>query len=203
MLFHSPQAPHYNVELQGNIKFFNVEFDNECLDQFPFDANIFQGITSIDNPDIKFLLYKILQETGICDDRLMPAAIEMLVFEIFGKMLRSRRAEQKAIPLWVKRLKEILHDGYAEKLTLKNLSIELNVHPAHLSRDFPRYFYCTFGEYVRKIRVEKSLALLSDENLSLTEIAYRCGFADQSHFLRCFKQINKIKPSACRKLLAD
>jgi transcriptional regulator GlxA family with amidase domain len=94
-----------------------------------------------------------------------------------------------------------LRDSYAEKLSLRNLSNELNIHPVHLSRGFPKYFRCTFGEYVRKIRVEKSLSLLPNKNLSLTEIAFNCGFADQSHFLRCFKQINGITPSDYRKLL--
>ncbi|XHR92263.1 helix-turn-helix domain-containing protein [Mucilaginibacter sp. UC70_90] len=57
------------------------------------------------------------------------------------------------------------------------------------------------GEYIRKLRVEKSFALLADGGLSLTDIAYACGFADQSHFLRCFKQFGGSNPSAYRKFL--
>jgi AraC family transcriptional regulator len=125
----------------------------------------------------------------------------MLLVETFGQMLRARQTARRAKPLWVKKLKEILIDGCAEKLSLVNLANELNIHPVHLSRDFSKHFHCTFGEYVRKVRVEKSLSFLPNKNLSLTEIAFECGFADQSHFLRCFKQINGINPSAYRKLL--
>jgi AraC family transcriptional regulator len=100
-LFHSPQEPHYNIKLENNTKFFNVEFDNDHLSQFPFETDVFRGITSVENPDIKFLLYKILQETRICDD-LMPTSIEMLLFEIFGKMLLFKRTERKGNPFWVK-----------------------------------------------------------------------------------------------------
>jgi AraC family transcriptional regulator len=57
------------------------------------------------------------------------------------------------------------------------------------------------GEYIRKLRVEKSFALLAGDDLSLTDIAFACGFADQSHFLRCFKQFGGSNPSAYRKLL--
>ena len=35
-------------------------------------------------------------------------------------------------------------------------------------------------------RVEESKALLLNSTLSLTEIAIKCGFADQSHFTRSF-----------------
>jgi len=200
LLFHYRQEPHCNIKPEGNTRCFHIEFDKNCLSKFPFDAALSQGIFSVENPDIKFLLYKIFQETKICDD-LTLAAIQMLVYEIFGQMLRFKRTEQKTKPAWTKKLKEILHDSYSEKLSLENLSGELNIHPVHLSRDFPKHFQCTLGEYVRKVRVEKSLSLMPDKNLSLTEIAFECGFADQSHFLRCFKQIIGINPHAYRKLL--
>jgi AraC-like DNA-binding protein len=200
LLFHYRQEPHYNIKPAGSTRCFHVEFDKKCLDNFSFDISALQGSIGIENPDIKFLIYKIFRETKIYDD-LTPVSIQMLLFDILGQTLRLEQTEKKAKPFWAKKLKEILRDGYAEKLSLEMLSRELKIHPVHLSRDFSKYFNCTFGEYVRKTRIEKSLALLPDKNLSLTEIAFDCGFADQSHFLRCFKQITGTAPSAYRKLL--
>lgn len=200
LLFHSWQEPHYNVKPDGYTRGFHIEFDKNYFDRFDFDINELEGSFQIENADVKFLLYKIFRETKICDDAA-SVSIQTLLFEILGEMLRANRIARGKKPLWASRLKEILHDDYSDKLSLKKLSAELNVHPVHLSRDFSKYFDCTFGEYVRKARVEKSLALLADKNLSLTEIAFRCGFADQSHFLRCFKQINHVKPSEYRKFL--
>jgi AraC family transcriptional regulator len=99
-------------------------------------------------------------------------------------------------------LEEILRCDYAEKLSLAELSGELAIHPVHLSRSFSRYFRCTLGEYVRNTRVERSLELMPRRNLTLTEIATTCGFADQSHFTRSFKQIMGVRPSTYRRLLA-
>lgn len=200
LLFHSWQEPHFNVKPEGYTRGFHIEFDKNCFADFAFDDAGLQGSFCIENPDIKFLLYKIFRETKICDDVTL-SSVQMILFEIFGQMLRLKRNARGKKPLWTNKLKEILRDGYAGEISLKKLSGELNIHPAHLSRDFSKHFYCTFGEYVRKIRVEKSLAFLADKNLSLTEIAFRCGFADQSHFLRCFKQINGASPSAYRKIL--
>lgn len=202
LLFHGEGEPHYNVKIDGDTQSFNIEFENNCFDDFAFDINALHGIFSIENPDIKILLYKVFRETKICDPFTL-ASIQMTLFEIFGQILRVKRAEQNARPFWVKKLKEILRDSYAEKLSLLNLSEELNIHPVHLSRDFRKHFHCTLGEYVRKVRVEKSLSFMPDKNRSLTEISFECGFADQSHFLRCFKQIIGINPSAYRKLLLD
>jgi transcriptional regulator GlxA family with amidase domain len=57
------------------------------------------------------------------------------------------------------------------------------------------------GDYIRKLRVENALILLGNKERSLTDIALECGFSDQSHFIRCFKVLNKINPSHFRKPL--
>ena len=202
LLFHSSQEPHYNVKPKGNTRCFHLEYDNNRFDDSAFNVNNLQGIFTVDDPDIKFLFYKAFRETKICDD-ITVASIEIILFEIFGRMLSVKQFEQHTRPVWVKKLKDILHECYSEKFSLANLSRELDIHPVHLSRDFSKHFHCTLSEYVRKIRVEKSLSLMSDKNLSLTEIAFKCGFADQSHFLRSFKVINGINPSAYRNLLVE
>jgi AraC-like DNA-binding protein len=56
------------------------------------------------------------------------------------------------------------------------------------------------GEYIRKLKIEKSLIFLH-KNDSLSEIAFDCGFADQSHFIRCFKENIGITPLKYRKIL--
>ena len=202
LLFHSSQEPHYNVKPKGNTRCFHIEYDNKRFDDSAFNVNNLQGIFTVDDPDIKFLFYKAFRETKICDD-ITVASIEIILFEIFGRMLSVKQFEQHTRPVWVKKLKDILHESYSEKFSLANLSRELDIHPVHLSRDFSKHFHCTLSEYVRKLRVEKSLSLMSDKNLSLTEIAFKCGFADQSHFLRSFKVINGINPSAYRNLLVE
>jgi AraC family transcriptional regulator len=200
LLFHSCQEPHYNIKPDVYTRGFHIELARDCFADCSFDLNELQGSFSVDNLDIKFLFYKIFRESKILDD-LAGTSIQMLLLDVLSRMRVSRQSALSTRPAWVGKLKEILSDTFAEKLSLLELSRELNIHPAHLSRDFSKHFCGTFGEYVRKIRIERALTLLPDAGLSLTEIAYRCGFADQSHFIRCFKQINQINPSRYRKLL--
>jgi len=104
-------------------------------------------------------------------------------------------------PRWVGRVDELLHENYEHQLSLLEISAELGVHWAHLSRDFHRYFRCNFSQYVRKIKVERSLGLLRKRSVPLADIAYMCGFADQSHFIRCFKQYTGLTPREFRKII--
>ena len=45
--------------------------------------------------------------------------------------------------------------------------------------------------------------MLKREEMSLTEIAYDCGFADQSHFIRVFKNTVGVTPFSFRKYLSQ
>ena len=51
--------------------------------------------------------------------------------------------------------------------------------------------------YYRKIiRFNKAAQLLSsDSNSSLTEISYACGYFDQAHFIKDFREFGGISPS--------
>ena len=97
-------------------------------------------------------------------------------------------------------MKEVIHDRWDEKLTLKELSAAAGVHPVTISKNFPKHFSCSLGEYMRRVKVEKSVRLIRQKHATLTEIALRCGFADQSHFIRTFKAATGFLPKEFRKL---
>ncbi|GGA88956.1 MULTISPECIES: helix-turn-helix domain-containing protein [Mucilaginibacter] len=200
LLFHNWHDPHYNIKPKGFTRGFHIELQKRWFDNLDLKQDKLEGSFAIQDPDVKFLLYRIFKESKICDE-LTAMTVEMLLLQTLNKMQVNNAGMSRQIPAWVGKLKMLLADDPARKHTLSELSGLLQLHPVHLSRDFSRYFNCTMGEYIRKLRIEKSFALLADGGLSLTDIAFTCGFADQSHFLRCFKQFGCDSPSAYRKLL--
>src|SRR5262249_12785880 len=54
-------------------------------------------------------------------------------------------------------------------------------------------------QYVLEQRIDRAKTLLSETALSLTEIAYRLGFASQSHFTAVFRRLTSTTPEAYRK----
>jgi AraC family transcriptional regulator len=95
---------------------------------------------------------------------------------------------------------ELLHDRWNENISLQDLSIITQLHPVTVSRHFAAYFNCSLGEYMRKIRIGKALFLVRQTDDSLTGIAYQCGFFDQSHFTRTFREQTGFLPKDFRKL---
>lgn len=125
---------------------------------------------------------------------------EHLLIEVFEKFLHVQRT--KKIPAWAKELKEIIQDQIDTSITLKQLSKDLDINPAYLSREFSKYFdNLSFGDYIRKLRIEKAIEYLNNSAYSLTKIAYLTGFSDQSHFTRIFKKYMKASPSEYRRKL--
>lgn len=127
--------------------------------------------------------------------------IENLLLDVYKKFLKQTSGSKK-IPAWAMELKEIIQDQIDTNLTLslKEVSQSLNVHPTYLSREFSKYFDdLSFGDYIRKLRIEKAVQLLNESDHSLAEIAYLTGFSDQSHFNRIFKKYTGKNPSAYRK----
>jgi AraC-like DNA-binding protein len=163
--------------------------------------------------------YKLLKEGMIIYDALYSWAshlykqkhlqnspFENLLHEVYEKFLKSKHAHKQKIPGWVKELKNIIQDQIDTQFTfdLKKISSDLELNSSYLSREFSKYFEdMNFGEYIRKIRIDKAIDLIENSNYSLTKIAYLTGFSDQSHFTRIFKQHTGKNPSQFKKNLAE
>jgi AraC-like DNA-binding protein len=124
---------------------------------------------------------------------------EHLLIEIFEKYIQEQK-KSKNTPAWAKEIRELIQDHIDTSITLKELSKDLNIHPAYLSREFSKHFdNLSFGDYIRKQRIEKAVDYLNNTSFSLTKIAYLTGFSDQSHFTRIFKKHMGSIPSDYRK----
>lgn len=75
---------------------------------------------------------------------------------------------------------------FTEPLNLERLAALARISPSQLERDFARLFGMTPQDFLTNVRMEHALALL-DQDLSIAEIAYKCGYADQSAFTRRFR----------------
>jgi AraC-like DNA-binding protein len=125
---------------------------------------------------------------------------ENLLLEVFNKYLKTPSGYKKNTPVWAQELKEIIQDHIDTNLSLKEISKGLEINPSYLSREFSKYFEdLSFGEYIRKLRIEKAIELIKSNRYSLTEIAYLTGFSDQSHFTRIFKKYVGKNPTAYKK----
>lgn len=166
---------------------FNITDDHELLEK---GMVIYDGL---------YTWAKHLQE-----QRHTQNPTEKLLLEVFNAYMREKSAQRGKAPAWARQLRDIIQDQIDTNLnlTLKEVAAGLDMNPAYVSREFSKYFSdLSFGEYIRKLRIEKAIELLGSTDNSLAEIAYLTGFSDQSHFNRIFKQHTGQNPSVFRKSL--
>lgn len=199
LLFHHAEEAHYNIKPKGSTRGMHIELPNNGLIGSG-DWKHINGSFEINNVDIKILFYNILKETYQPDD-LTETAINELVANVMDHLLPVSKNTTSRIPPWIKIVDELLQEHYQIPLNLKEIASTIGIHPVHLSRSFPKYFDCTIAHYIRKIRVQRALEQLSSNKFSLSHIAYRCGFADQSHMVRCFREFSGITPHLFRKII--
>jgi AraC family transcriptional regulator len=189
---------HRNNHYVSHSESFSIEFENEWCSTFETgnQQNCPQHI--IVNPLVKMKMIAVMKEANQPDAH-SNLCLEATVLDILHSL--SADPTENVRPPWITSLYELLHDEDNTHWTLTSLSQTLNVHPVTISKVFPRFFKTTIGDYIRKIKTEKSLGDLARKSIPLEEIALKHGFADHAHFTRVFKKNTGLTPSAYRRVV--
>lgn len=199
LLYHHWEDPHYNIKPDGFTRGFHIEVSKNWFEQYQVSKDRIEGSFNLKNPALQLLVYQIFKETKM-NEQTLEISAQQLLLDIFSRLSAQYTHKPEKKPVWVSRIDDLLHESFTERLNLTDLSQTLDIHPMHLSRDFQKYFHCNLGEYIRKLKINKSLTLLHKAE-SLSDIALECGFADQSHFIRCFKDNTGLTPLKYKKIL--
>lgn len=192
VFFHAGE-PHRTIYTAFPAKSITLELESSFLKDNLLSEEMFRSSVTHD-PAAKFTLLKIYRELLI-GDRFSESSVEMLMLGLIANKNSSNDH-----PAWLMRVLKLLNDSWNEPLSLKDLSRTAGVHPVTISKHFSKYTNCTLGEYRRRLKIERSLGFIKEPDLSLTNISYKCGFFDQSHFTRTFKDLTGFIPRQYRSL---
>ena len=126
--------------------------------------------------------------------------IESIALEMLAQSARwERRRADRRPPQWLSRVQEYLASDLSTVPELSTLASVAGVHRVHVARTFRDHLGCTVGDYVRRLRVRCACELLTSTSVSLTDVAMRAGFFDQSHMTRVLKRFLGVTPAALRR----
>jgi AraC family transcriptional regulator len=194
LTFYHAGEPHQIMQVGSYSRHINLEIEQNFLKRYQLDDDRVEEALK-NNPDGKFVLLKMQHEL-LTRDAATEVSIRMLLLDF----IHSAEQRKRPVPNWINRIRELVEDNWNEQLGLESLSAAAGVHPVTVCKYFHRHFGCTLGQYLRKLKVERALALISHGDRSLSEIAHYCGFADQSHFIRSCKQLTGFLPGKLQHL---
>jgi len=194
-LYYYPGIAHQNIDYRSGTRIFNLELDAGFFKTFglslPSASLMFENNNQLNTTG----LIRIMKEHYL-DDADSLIAVDQLCINL----VHPGKKEDKYFPEWTKKIDTVMNDHWNKPLSLSLLAAELELHPVTISRYFPRYFGCSAGEYLRRIKVERALPLIKCHKYPLTKIAYECGFTDQAHFTKTFQHVTGLLPKQYRNI---
>ncbi|MDE7274982.1 MAG: AraC family transcriptional regulator [Lachnospiraceae bacterium] len=89
-----------------------------------------------------------------------------------------------------------LNQHFTEELSLSQLADTLGYSKYHISHIFKQKFGCSYNDYLKRLRAEHAMGLLTHSELSVTEICFASGFSSLRSFYRAFHEIYGTSPRA-------
>lgn len=115
--------------------------------------------------------------------------------ELAGDELTQTLEER--LPAWVPLVGKVARER--PEASVAELAREAGISPAHLRREFSKYFPYAPHVFLARQRLESARRLLETTDLPVRAVAARTGYASASHFARLFKQGFGVGPDAYRK----
>lgn len=130
---------------------------------------------------------------GAADSKLV---LESSALELLGHV--SEKLRPDVAPSWLARADELIDSRATDQaVTVSGIAGELRIHPVY----FARAYRAARGENpaaaIHRRRLRAVTAMLS-RDIGLSEIAFACGFSDQSHLTRSVSRMFGLPPSALR-----
>ena len=145
-----------------------------------------------DTDEIKEIFISLCEHynTGITNDDILT---QSLLLKLIYTLSENSASVVKFTPKsnnrkTIERALEYINNHLSADLTLEKLASVANFNTIYFHKLFKASTGKTLHEYVEDQRIKKSINLLISTDMTLTEIAYECGFSSQSYFSYAFKK---------------
>ena len=98
----------------------------------------------------------------------------------------------------IKNMLRFIHENYRDDLNTTAIARSAGISDSECLRCFHTIIGTTPIQYLRQYRIQRSAQLLMETELSVSEIAARCGFQDVSYFTKTFRELRGCAPSEYR-----
>lgn len=194
-----------------NVDFFKMFFDYSELKSFMSEPRLVNPTTY---PDLYTQIYNDFMSINDTYFLYNNVVWEMLIYskllDIFGILAKANSNEspitivdekQRDMFIKFKSLINYINSHYMDDLTLEYAATYIGFSKYHFSRLFKEYTDTTFYDYLLHRRIQAAKALLFNDDLSVTEIAFQTGFNNLTTFSRSFQKHMNCSPSEYRNKL--
>lgn len=199
-----PHDVHQFVQFREKTRIYSLCFADDVLPRelldllFKKSASLYTQLTGNALSNIQNCFEKLLQEnknSRLCRNLLIKNYISEIVVEIL------RQADDLSFSISNPTLRSALtyiRENFKESLSLEQLAQKSHLTPQYFCKLFKNNLNISFHEYVRNIRLDYAMMLLSTTEMNVTEVCIESGFNSLSNFTKNFKERFQISPKEVR-----
>ena len=174
----------------------------ELLSSFP------NYITIPDKSDLSEIFQSLCTHYDIGkpeNDILMQSLILKLIYTLaqYAPSHRLHYLPKRNNHEIIERTIEYIRANPTADLSLNTICERVNFTPIYFHKLFKASTGKTLHEYVEEERIKKAIDLMISTDMTLTQIAYECGFSSQSYFSYAFKHLKGTSPRIYAKKLLE
>ncbi|MDR3237975.1 MAG: AraC family transcriptional regulator [Spirochaetia bacterium] len=131
-------------------------------------------------------------------------AIRNNLCELWYKLITNTLNKRQNVPapcvsdIRIKKMMSYIHENYDSPVTLESIAFSGGVSKSECYRIFKKHLSMKPFEYLTKYRIDISMHLLKETDLSIAQISSSCGFNSSSYFTKMFRQITSLSPNQYR-----
>lgn len=126
-------------------------------------------------------------------DSIINIGTMLTKYIMLENMVHSQPSRSRAV------IESYIDEHLGEHISIGELAQKTHTSVSGIYKCLSRSYGCTPGEFICKKRLEKAVSLLTESELSISEIAESVGFSDTAHFSKNFKKAYGISPLKYRK----
>lgn len=187
------------VESAGSA--YLISFRPDILPAFITATNMAVPVQAFDLPDfyIHFFTSGWLLLESTSDDNAAYHTVSALINWLVQFTPLHRQEVSGSNPkILVEQAQNIIHNEYANDLTLQSVASQLFVNPSYLSTVFHQVSGLTFRAYLKNVRLQHTCRLLTQTNHLITDIAMQTGFNSSAYLISTFRKEYGMTPNAYR-----
>ena len=180
-------------------------FDFPSIDLFYQTDDTFNCIIPFESEElgkVEFLFDSIIEQLSVQPDNMWSCRSRMAVIRIFdyaANLYEGLFGVNQESDTLVDCILTFIEFNLEKQFTIEWLSREYSTNRTTLMADFKRVTGKTINEFVLDKRIDLSKQILAFTNISIEELALKCGFSSQSYFTRAFKKKTGLSPMQFRK----
>jgi YesN/AraC family two-component response regulator len=191
------------------LKFYWIHFTLEDRNEHPENSTDEAFAPFVKMPQVNMIrqpeklerLFRMFldeQETGVLHPYTANLLTTLMLVEVAQTAEEKQAApdDLNAVATWAHTYIRI---NYDRPITTGKIAKAIGFNADYLGRIYHKVYGCTLTDAIHRRRIDAACQYLLDSQMTIEQIAGKCGFADPDYFRRIFRRYMQISPGDYRK----